>query len=92
MNITDAQAEYADQVRKNLAEQGFRVVSDLRNEKIGYKIRQAQLQKVPYMLIVGEKEQAAGMVAVRHRSAGDQGAMALEDFIARAQAEIAARK
>ncbi|NEL41669.1 MAG: threonine--tRNA ligase, partial [Xanthomonas perforans] len=67
-NITDAQADYVDSVRKTLANQGFRVNADLRNEKIGYKIREHTLQRVPYLLVVGDREKENGAVAVRTRS------------------------
>ena len=87
MNITDAQAEWVEEVRKTLANQGFRVKSDLRNEKIGYKIREHTLQRVPYLLVVGDREKENGMIAVRSRSGEDLGSMALEDFITRLRAE-----
>jgi threonyl-tRNA synthetase len=91
MNITERQAEYATAVKNKLVNQGFRVISDLRNEKISYKIREHSLQKLPYQLVVGDKEVQAGTVAVRTRSGEDLGAMALEAFIARLQAEARAR-
>ncbi len=83
MNITDAQAEYAAEAAKSLANQGFRVESDLRNEKIGYKIREHTLQKVPFLLVVGDREKENGTVAVRSRAGEDLGAMALGAFAAR---------
>ena len=83
MNITDAQAEWADEVRKTLTNQGFRVESDLRNEKIGYKIREHTLQRVPYLLVVGDREKENGMVAVRTRGGEDLGTMSVADFAAR---------
>ena len=86
-NITDAQAEYVQQVRKTLAEQGFRVTADLRNEKIGYKIREHTLQRVPYLLVIGDREKENGAVAVRTRSGEDLGSMSLQAFIERLQAE-----
>jgi threonyl-tRNA synthetase len=92
LSISDAYADYAQEVGRFLKEAGIRVEVDERNEKIGYKIRQAQLGKVPYMLVVGEKEKENRTVAVRRRAEGDQGAMALGDFIAQVQAEVAARK
>lgn len=67
---------------------GLRAETDLRNEKIGYKIREAQMQKVPYMLVVGDKEIEAGGVAVRSRSKGDLGTMAVADFLNRALQEV----
>jgi threonyl-tRNA synthetase len=81
--ITGDQAAYAESVAIRLREAGFRVKSDLRNEKISYKIREHSLQKLPYQLVVGEKEKQAGSVAVRTRSGEDLGAMALDAFIER---------
>ncbi len=75
-NITDAQADYVSGVTKTLAEQGFRVSSDLRNEKIGYKIREHTLQRVPYLLVIGDREKENGAVAVRTRSGEDLGSIA----------------
>ncbi len=89
--ISDAAREYAEQVAKKLQEAGLRAEIDTRNEKIGYKIREAQLQKIPYMLVVGEKEQQNGTVSVRGRKAGDLGSMTAEEFLARATEEIAAK-
>jgi len=80
LNITDAQADYVRDVRKALSNQGFRVADDLRNEKIGYKIRQHTLQKVPYLLVVGDREKENGEVAVRTRSGEDLGSMSLAAF------------
>ena len=90
MNITDAQGEYARSVQKSLANQGFRVVSDLRNEKIGYKIREHTLQRVPYLLVAGDREKEQGLVAVSSRSGEDLGTMAPEAFAERLRAESAA--
>ena len=87
MNITDAQADWAESVRKTLENQGFRVKADLRNEKIGYKIREHTLQKVPYLLVVGDREKENGMIAVRTRSGEDLGSMPVEDFLAKLHAE-----
>jgi threonyl-tRNA synthetase len=83
MNITDAQADWAGEVRKSLANQGLRVESDLRNEKIGYKIREHTLQRVPYLLVVGDREKENGMVAVRTRGGEDLGTMSVADFASR---------
>lgn len=91
LNITDQQGEYAESVAKSLQNQGFRVQSDLRNEKIGLKIREHTLQRVPYLLIVGGREMDNGTVAVRTRGGEDLGAMSLEDFTARLHADIAGR-
>jgi threonyl-tRNA synthetase len=84
--------DYAEKVRKALDDAGMRVELDLRPEKIGYKIRQAQLQKIPYMLVVGEKEESDGTVSVRSRKDGDKGAMSLDAFLAAAQEEIDSKK
>lgn len=78
--ITDKQHEYAKQVKEQLVSKGIRVVLDDRNEKIGYKIREAQLEKVPYMLVLGEKEVEANSVAIRSREEGDIGTMSVDDF------------
>ncbi|MDO5505680.1 MAG: threonine--tRNA ligase [Pseudoxanthomonas suwonensis] len=83
MNITDAQAGYVEDVKKTLANQGVRVVSDLRNEKIGYKIREHTLQRVPYLLVVGDREKENGLVAVRTRGGEDLGSMSVADFASR---------
>ncbi len=80
--VTDRAADYCAEVAKKLEAQGFRVEVDYRNEKIGKKIREAQLEKVPYMLVVGDRDMEAGTVSVRHRSEGDLGAMGLEQFSA----------
>ena len=80
--VTDRAAEYARDVAAKLDAQGFRVEVDGRNEKIGKKIREAQLEKIPYMLVVGDRDMEAGTVSVRHRSEGDLGAMSLEAFSA----------
>jgi threonyl-tRNA synthetase len=92
MSITDAQKDYAEKVTRELRKQGFRVTSDLRNEKITYKIREHSLQKLPYQLVVGDKEMAAGEVAVRARGNQDLGTMSVADFAARLAGEVQARK
>ncbi len=86
--ISDKYLEYANKVKEALLEKDVRVEVDDRAEKIGYKIREAQLQKVPYMLVVGEKEQEAGEVGVRNRKDGDMGAMKLADFVNNIDEEI----
>jgi threonyl-tRNA synthetase len=83
LNITEHQAAYAKQVMETLKAAGFRVEADLRNEKISYKIREHSLQKLPFQLVVGDKEVAAQMVAVRTRKGEDLGQMTLGDFIER---------
>jgi threonyl-tRNA synthetase len=87
LNITDAQADYVAQVTQTLVDKGFRVQSDLRNEKVGYKIREHTMQKVPYLLVVGDREKETGNVSVRTRSGEDLGSMALADFVERLGAE-----
>ncbi|KLJ01097.1 threonine--tRNA ligase [Luteimonas sp. FCS-9] len=87
MNITDAQADFVEEVRKSLANQGVRIEADLRNEKIGYKIREHTLQRVPYLLVVGDREKENGAVAVRTRSGEDLGTMPIDDFVSRLRAE-----
>ncbi len=89
--ISEKFADYAQKVAAQLDAAGLRCETDLRPEKVGYKIRQAQMQKIPYMLVVGEKEEADGTVSVRSRNAGDKGAMALSEFIAAAQEEVRTR-
>ncbi|WP_395700071.1 threonine--tRNA ligase [Aquabacterium sp.] len=90
-NITDGQADYAAQVAKTLQKQGVRVATDLRNEKITYKIREHSLQKVPYILVAGDKEKASGAVAVRARGNRDLGVMALDDFARKLAEDIATK-
>lgn len=90
--LADRHVEWAETVRERLAGAGFRVTVDARVEKIGFKIREAQLQKVPYMLVLGDREVAEGLVAVRSRAAGDQGARSLDDFLAAVQTEQAERR
>jgi threonyl-tRNA synthetase len=90
MNITDSQADYVSEVTQTLVKQGFRVQADLRNEKIGYKIREHTLQKVPYLLVVGDRERENGLVSVRARSGEDLGNMPLTAFADRLRAEMVA--
>jgi threonyl-tRNA synthetase len=91
LNITDRQAEYVQQVERALAARGVRVKSDLRNEKIGFKIREHTLQRVPYLLVIGDREVEQQAVAVRTRGGEDLGSMTLEAFAERLTAEIASR-
>ena len=86
--ITDKEHEYAYKVQKILQEKGIRVEVDDRNEKTGYKIREAQLEKVPYMLVVGAKEVEQNLVAVRSRQNGDEGTCDLQEFIQKILKEI----
>ncbi len=88
LNISEHQADYAGQVARRLEEAGFRAFADLRNEKITYKIREHSLQKLPYQLVVGDKEVAADAVAVRTRSGSDLGQMPLVEFIERLKSEL----
>ncbi len=92
LNITGAQADYAEEVAKTLRNQGLRVEVDLRNEKITYKIREHSMQKPPYLLVVGDKEKAAGAVAVRARGNKDLGVMSLQAFSERIAQDIASRQ
>ena len=85
--VSDKSLDYAKQVEAGLKAKGIRVETDERNEKIGYKIREAQLEKLPYMLIIGDKEKEEGTVSVRMREKGDIGSMALEEFAARVKKE-----
>ncbi|MCX7209612.1 MAG: threonine--tRNA ligase [Burkholderiales bacterium] len=91
LNISDAQADYAQSVAQNLKKQGFRVQTDLRNEKITYKIREHSLQKLPYILVVGDKERDANTVAVRARGNVDLGVMSVDNLAQRLHQEIAAK-
>ncbi len=91
MNITDNQADYAKSVEKSLKNKGFRVFSDLRNEKIGFKIREHTIQRTPYLIIVGDQEMEKGTLAVRTREGQDLGSMSLAEFSERLVADIAKR-
>ena len=90
--ISEHHHEYAQGVQDVLEEAGFRVECDLRNEKIGYKIREAQLQRTPYMIVVGDKEVAEGTISVRHRADGDLGSMDLPAFIAKLKEEVESKE
>lgn len=92
LNVTDAQAEYCEEILAELKGRGFRGDVDLRNEKIGYKIRQATLEKVPYMLIIGDREFDKRNISVRERRQGDLGAMALNAFAESLEKDIEAKK
>jgi threonyl-tRNA synthetase len=89
MNITDSQINYAEEVFEKLQEGDLRIEKDLRNEKIGFKIREAQVNKIPYMLIVGDREKDSRTVSVRSREKGDIGSMSLESFMVKVADEIA---
>ena len=86
--ITDRAFEYSEKVAQKLTDMGFRVEKDMRNEKIGYKIREAQMDKIPYMLVIGDKEVESGAVAVRSRAKGDIGALSFDDFTAMLSEEV----
>ncbi|WP_039657394.1 threonine--tRNA ligase [Clostridium tyrobutyricum] len=88
MNITDSHLDYVSDLVNKLKENDIRVESDLRNEKIGYKIREAQMQKVPYMIVIGDKEVNEGNISVRSRKDGDLGTFAIDDFISKVKEEI----
>jgi threonyl-tRNA synthetase len=90
--IADRHVEYAERVAAELRAAGLRVEVDERTESVGRKIREGELRKAPYMLILGDKEAEAGEVSVRRHREGDLGAMAVDDFISRARSEIEARK
>ena len=90
--ISDKFNDYAFEVKKAMEDQGIRVEIDVRSEKVGYKIREAQLQQIPYMLVVGEKEVEEKLVSVRSRDTGDQDQMSLEDIIGKLKEEIEAKK
>ena len=90
--ISERHHEYAQSLKEKLEAAGLRVECDMRSEKIGYKIREAQLQQTPYMLVVGDKEAESGTISPRHRKDGDLGAMSVEEFIAKTKAEIASKE
>jgi threonyl-tRNA synthetase len=92
MTISDAHVPYAEEVKAKMEQAGIRVELDARNEKIGYKIREAQVQKIPYMLVIGEKEVAEGTLSVRKRGVGDEGALPVDEFIAKIKQEISEMK
>ena len=83
LNISEAQADYAQSALQALKKAGLRATADLRNEKIGYKIREYTLQKVPHLLVVGDREKAEGRVALRSRAGEDLGSLVLADVVAR---------
>lgn len=90
--VGDDYLAYAQEVADTLFAAGVRVEVDRRDEKLGKKIREAQLQQIPYMLIVGKKEQESGQVSIRHRREGNLGALTVQDFLDRIQQEIAEKK
>ncbi|HOJ48702.1 MAG TPA: threonine--tRNA ligase [Bacillota bacterium] len=92
ITITDGQKEYAESVQKRLKDAGIRAGIDVRNEKLGFKIREAQLEKLPYMLVVGDKEKENGTLGVRSRKKGDMGEMSFDDFLSMILREIATKE
>jgi len=92
LNISKSQIEYAEKITKELKQHGFRVVQDLRNEKITYKIREHSLQKLPYQIIVGDAEVNASLISVRARGGQDLGQMSLEKFITHLEEEVALKR
>ena len=92
MNITDSQADYVQKVVKQLSDLGLRVKADLRNEKVGFKIREHTLRRVPYMLVCGDKEIAEGKIAVRTRKGADLGTFAVEEFAQILKNQVRARE
>ena len=92
MNITSNQVEYVKEVTRKLDEAGIRVRSDLRNDKVGFKIREHTLMHTPYMLVCGDREAENGQVAVRTRKGVDLGAMSIDDLIAMIKSDIMSRK
>jgi threonyl-tRNA synthetase len=88
LNISDAQADYAQSIAQNLIKQGFRVHLDLRNEKITYKIREHSVQKLPYLVVIGDKERDANTVAVRARGNVDLGVMPVDALVDRLKREV----
>ena len=91
LNISEKQADYAADLAQKLHQAGFRAEADLRNEKITYKIREHSLNRLPYQLVVGDKEKADGLVAVRTRGGQDLGQMSVDDLVKRLQNEVASR-
>jgi len=91
LNISEGQVEYAQKLEQNLKKQGFRVHTDLRNEKITYKIREHSMQKIPYIVVVGDKERDANTVAVRARGNVDLGVMSIDSLVERLHQEVASK-
>jgi len=91
LSITDKQASYAAEIEQSLKKQGFRVLADLRSDKIGYKIREHSLQKIPYLVVVGEKEKQSGQVAVRGRGGRDLGILSQQAFSEMLRTEVESR-
>ncbi|GAL19023.1 threonyl-tRNA synthetase [Vibrio maritimus] len=92
MNITDKQSDYVQEVTQKLQKSGIRAKADLRNEKIGFKIREHTLKRIPYMLVCGDQEMEAGEIAVRTRKGKDLGKFKVDDLISYIQDEVSSRK
>ena len=92
MNITGDQEEWTQEVQSELERAGIRSRLDIRNEKVGKKIREATLEKIPYMLVIGSREVTEGTVAVRERSAGDLGSSSVEEFVEKVLSEVRERR
>ncbi len=92
LSLTERTREDAQNITKSLSRMGIRADVDIRDEKVGKKIREAQLEKIPYMVIIGDKERENGVIAVRSRSEGDLGTMTIEDFATKLDAEIKSKK
>jgi len=88
MNITDRQAEYVTKIAKTLKNKGIYAITDLRNEKIGFKIREHTLKRIPYMIVIGDRELEEGKISVRTQSGDDLGTMSLDDFITEIQSKL----
>ena len=92
LSLTDRTTDKAVEIKKQLEAAGLRAEADIRSEKLGKKIREAQLEKVPYILVIGDKEAEQGVVSVRHRSEGDLGAMTVDEFVAKCLLEVATKQ
>ena len=92
MDIADRHADYATQIMKNLENQGIRVKIDLRNEKIGFKIREHSMQRIPYQVIIGDKELEEQTITVRTQKGEDLGSLSIDKFVEQIKQEIAERK
>jgi threonyl-tRNA synthetase len=91
LTITDRADDRAKEIVRRLEDDGIRVESDLRNEKIGFKIREAQQQKIPYMIVLGDKEVETNVLAIRSRAKGDEGTATYDEFLARINEEVASK-
>jgi threonyl-tRNA synthetase len=92
LTVGERHVEHASALEQKMSEAGIRVETDLRSEKVGYKIREAQVHQIPYMVVVGDKEVESGTLSIRHRRQGDLGAMSLEEFIERVENETRSKQ